>query len=203
MSNYSLSVSKGACSSQMTTVVTEQNNDCNQYAHLNNIEVPCALKRRGRPKGSDKTMIGLSKKSKPVSLSKKIPFKKIGRTERAMFILRWFVDDETVVSAVRDGIPIEEQFVEIQPAKVSDCIQDEDVNIFSVKEYFTEDAWKVVEQLLYYKKADFSFLCAACTNNLDGVESIGCDYCLAWYHLSCASLKKPPDGNRIWKCSQC
>ncbi|XP_043270678.1 uncharacterized protein [Venturia canescens] len=148
-SNFIPTVMNDVDSLQCTDAMSTTENDC-RYRNLNltNIAVPCAVKRRGRPKGFDKTVIGLSKKCKKSSATRKIPFKKLGCKEKAILILRWLIDEERALSAVHDGKIIEEKFVESVPDKVSDSITDDVVNIDFIKKYFSQDTWAVVKQVL-------------------------------------------------------
>ncbi|XP_043279783.1 uncharacterized protein [Venturia canescens] len=196
-----------SCLEEADTIRSESNVD------LNNIEVPCALKRRGRPRGSLKTIIGLPKKRRVRAQLRKCAFFNMRLKDRAFFLLKCLVDEETAFSAIEHGVVIEEQKVQTRPNEVLDAVADADVNIESIKRYFSSDAWKVVEHIITYKKENDVFLCAMCTRDLDSTVddgsfssnqkfSVRCDYCMSWYHLTCVSLKKPPT-KKIWKCPQC
>ncbi|XP_043269802.1 uncharacterized protein [Venturia canescens] len=178
---------------------------------LENLTVPCALKRRGRPKGSEKTVIGLRKKRRVPAGIKQRPFFKLSINERALVILKWVVDDKIAYSAVYHGKHIQEESVESNPDAVCDSIIDDDINILSMKKYFSGDAWRVVEQILECKRKNDVFLCAVCAVDLDTTIdesssnckfSIRCDYCVLWYHVGCVGLKKPPK-SKLWKCNRC
>ncbi|XP_043270291.1 uncharacterized protein [Venturia canescens] len=181
--------------------------------NIQDIKVPCAVKRRGRPKGSLKTVIGLSKKRRIPMRTRKLPFLQLSLSERALVILKWLVDEKIAFSAVHNGINIPEESVETRPNEVSDSIIDEDVNIESVRRYFSVEAWKIVEEFVKQKKDSNVFVCAMCDVDLDTTVddeshplnqkfSIRCDYCMSWYHLSCVALKKLPK-TKFWQCKKC
>jgi hypothetical protein len=61
----------------------------NKLVDLNELKLPPILKKRGRPSGSDRTVIGLpSKRMKKCSTT---PFNKIKNTDRANIVLKWIV----------------------------------------------------------------------------------------------------------------
>jgi hypothetical protein len=61
----------------------------NKLVDLNELKLPPILKKRGRPSGSERTVIGLpSKRMKKCST---IPFNKIKNTDRANIVLKWIV----------------------------------------------------------------------------------------------------------------
>ncbi|KAF2896485.1 hypothetical protein ILUMI_09688 [Ignelater luminosus] len=65
---------------------------------LSNIIVKPALKRRGRPKGIDSTVIGLTKKVKDNKQRKKIPFTEKSVEEKMKIMLKWIVQDVDIDS---------------------------------------------------------------------------------------------------------
>ena len=69
----------------------------------------------------------------------------------------------------------------------------------------------VCKKKLQEWKCHFCQLDLNTTINSDGDEvksnkkfkiSIGCDYCLEWYHLKCAELRRRPKG-KLWMCFDC
>jgi hypothetical protein len=61
----------------------------NKLVDLNELKLPPILKKRGRPSGSDRTVIGLS--SKRMKKCSTIPFNKIKNTDSANIVLKWIV----------------------------------------------------------------------------------------------------------------
>uniref|UniRef100_A0A1X7VRL7 ZSWIM1/3 RNaseH-like domain-containing protein n=1 Tax=Amphimedon queenslandica TaxID=400682 RepID=A0A1X7VRL7_AMPQE len=83
------------------------------------VKMPPRMKK-GRPKGSGQTVIGLPKKSsgRVIAFSKK-------SSEKVKIMLSWFVDEDTAQNAFRNGILIKENKVEVQPEKVPmKCLDD-------------------------------------------------------------------------------
>ena len=79
---------------------------------------------------------------------------------------------------------IEEEDVECRPEKVSDAVVDENVDVYLIRKYFTDDAWMIVSQVVEQKKCEMVWKCNICFNDLhSNSPSILCDGCLLWYHL--------------------
>lgn len=119
------------------------------------------MKKRGRPKGSYKTVIGLlTKKIKRSSEKKKtVPFlqKKSIEREKSMHavscfiyyfiflvILHWFVDPDVADAALFQKELIQEDAVEVQPHRITAFCVDEKICLYSCKKYFSNDAWMAV-----------------------------------------------------------
>ena len=86
-------------------------------------------------------------------------------------------------------------------ANLSSALLDENVDIFQIKDKFTNDAWdKVVD--LYRRRKDMPWICPACHMQIAEFPSVGYDSCLEWIHISCANLKKIPK-TRFWYCGAC
>ncbi|KAE9544786.1 hypothetical protein AGLY_000328 [Aphis glycines] len=88
------------------------------------------IPKRGRPKGKDKTVIGVPKKRK--LQSKLIPFEKLPINIRQFKILKCFVNEDVARTAVHDKILINENYIEMIPDKISNKIIDELVAIDEV-----------------------------------------------------------------------
>ena len=69
-------------------------------------------------------------------------------------MLRWFVDDDLVELAL-NGELIEEEFVECRPEVVPNAVLDENVDVFLVRKYFTNDAWLLVTDVPERKRKKF------------------------------------------------
>lgn len=116
-------------------------------------------------------------------------------------ILEWFVSSTDVNKAVNNGDLLEEEVVETRPEKIPNSCIDENVNVYHVKKYFTNDAWQIVLQILEIKKTQSDWFCTVCNKELENT-AIACDSCLEWYHLQCTSLKKEPK-RKEWFCRFC
>ena len=66
-------------------------------------------------------------------------------------------------------------------------IVDENVDIGLVQKYFTEDAWKIVGDVIECKLKKMSWKYHSCFHDLYTEQSIAY---LLWFHFSCVSLTK-------------
>lgn len=117
-------------------------------------------------------------------------------------MLDWFVSSRDANRAMNNGDLLEEESVEARPERVPNSCIDEYVNIFHIKKYFTNDAWKIVQQVLEMKKIQSDWFCKVCNKELEDTLAIACDSCLDWYHLGCAGLRKSPK-QKEWFCRFC
>ncbi|XP_057336089.1 MATH and LRR domain-containing protein PFE0570w-like [Microplitis mediator] len=189
---------------------------------LSNIIVQPSLKRRGRPKGTDKTVIGLPRKVKRAKKEKEIPFIEKSSIEKSKIILKWLMPRNNIDEILNNQRRISESDVTISINELSFAIiDDKNINLSSIKQYFTNEGWEKVNHLCDQKKK-IEWQCKYCKIDLnktvdndddnDGGDdideikkfkiSIGCDYCLEWYHLKCAGLVKKPK-YRLWMCAGC
>ena len=67
-------------------------------------------------------------------------------------ILGWFVE-KPVIQAALKGVLIEEENVECRPEKVSNAVLDENVDIHLTRSYFSQDAWMIIEGVLWQKES--------------------------------------------------
>ncbi|XP_043271633.1 uncharacterized protein [Venturia canescens] len=220
------------CSNQRTTegsrnlvqqksaggIIPITSNSKKTVSEFSSIIMPPVIKRRGRPKGSEKTVIGLTRKRKSQKGNSNLPFKKKRESEKMKTILYWLADASLAKSALYEGRMIEKEEVETRPEKLSHALIDDEVNVAIVEKYFTNEAWQLIKKAIDSKKKQNVYHCGKCSVNLDDTvdsvdssvdgsiidkkTSIGCDYCLIWYHLSCVSLKKKPK-TKFWKCPKC
>ena len=65
-------------------------------------------------------------------------------------ILRWFLGEAAVESAVKGHILEEE--LECRPEQITNAVLDPLVDLYLVRNYFTIDAWKLVENIVAVKK---------------------------------------------------
>ena len=146
------------------------------------------MKKRGRPKGAEKTVIGLPKKhkvwNKPVSFLKQPPRKR----ERGNFFLHECIytctyiialtcsllySDSLLVCGVQvasralNGDVIEEDQVEVRPEKVCASCLDENVCLKICRKYFTHDAWLAVEDVVGRLKDNPLWYCGRCGKPID------------------------------------
>lgn len=173
---------------------------------LLNVIVQPAIKRRGRPRGTDKTVIGLQKKKKPRNEKSIIPFNQKEINDQRKIILKWFlIADETIKKVLNNKQKLCDSDVTIDYKDLTFAILDDtNVNLSIIKPYFTNQGWNKIIKICESKKLQ-EWECKYCKFNLnktledDGMEkdkkfkiSVGCDYCLEWYHLKCAGLERKP-----------
>ena len=106
---------------------------------------------------------------------------------------------------LKSGILIGEDDVECQPDKIPSAIIDENVDIYQVRKYFSQDAWCLLEHVVSQKAKNMTWMCTVCYHDLHspGAEpSVICDACLRWYHFSCVGLLKQPKAKQ-WFCRPC
>lgn len=122
-------------------------------------------------------------------------------------ILTWFVDNEVIDAVVQNTQKtlIEEHQVEVFPERLPDAMRDENVVIHIVRQYFTNDAWMILEDAVR-QKATFPYVCKLSFHNLHETDeeslTMACYHCLCWFHLKCTGLKKAPK-TKFWFCRKC
>ena len=153
--------------------------------YITDIKMPPIIRKRGRPKGHEVTVRGLSAKKKRkkkltdtplqpfIKLHTSIKEKGIHNNHQVLQIivmsvtlamLRWFVDNEIMKAAIKNSktFLIEELSVEARPEKIPDAVLDENVDIHIIRKYFTQDAWLLLEDVVQQKQKSQSFICRSC-----------------------------------------
>ena len=97
---------------------------------------------------------------------------------------------------------IEEEYVECRPEVVPNAVLDENVDVFLIRKYFTNDAWLVVANVLERKRKHPVWICQHCQHDLHSDASVICELCLTWFHLRCVGLFKNPK-RKNWFCRSC
>ena len=118
-------------------------------------------------------------------------------------MLQWFVKNKAILEEViiqKRLIQLQDVFADFEKVPMK-CL-DENITLSRIRKYFKDDAWKLVQELVDYKKECSIWYCPVCSNDLDGEQSIECDACLNWYHLHCAGLSTIPK-KKIWICRNC
>ncbi|XP_057335124.1 protein PFC0760c-like [Microplitis mediator] len=159
---------------------------------LSNVIVKPALRRRGRPRGTDKK----------------------STEQKIKIMLKWIVQDVDISKVVKSKILIEESDIKMNKENTTFAIIDDTIKIELIKPYFKKEAWKKLKKVIEEKKID-EWECRKCKLNLNKTLeeihnkkqnkkkiSIGCDYCLEWFHLKCAGLIKMPK-SKLWMCDYC
>ena len=164
-----------------------------------NIVFPIKIKKRGRPKGSQQTVIGLPRKK--LGVKKVLPFLMKTTTDRAKQILLWFVSEEDASLALQGSL-LNESMVEQNPKNVPNSCLSDKVNIWDIRRYFHNDGWQAVEHIYNIKKNSPNWCCVVCKTDLYVYTSCMCDSCLCWYHLKCIWKRTPPKAKN-WFCREC
>ena len=145
---------------------------------LISIKLPPKMKKRGRPKGAETTVVGLRRKklkSGPVAFENILPETK----EKIM--LSWFIG-ETEVLDVLKGKTVTEDMVEVIPEKVDNACINECICLTGIKRFFTIDAWRMVMDIIALKDEKCEYYCPVCKHETRD-SSINCNACLQWLHL--------------------
>ena len=131
--------------------------------NLDNVALPPKSKKRGRPKGTNNTVIGLPNR-KELKINKPTPFIKKSSNDRDYQILSYFVSEEDINFAM-NGQHLSESSVEQNPAAVSRACLDENISIQKVRRNFDNDGWAAVEQI-YDALKSAPDLCVHCKKDL-------------------------------------
>ena len=155
---------------------------------ISDISLPPKIHKRGRPKGSELTVIGLPRKRLRMQKSKLVPFERMTDSQKQSFTLGWFVEKRVIDKCMSENHIIQEEEVEVTPNNISLACKEIEIDL--IKKFFSEDAWKVVIQAVDIRKNQ-EWTCNVCQEELE-TRSCGCDRCLLWYHFHCASISSKP-----------
>jgi hypothetical protein len=105
--------------------------------------------------------------------------------------------------AVTDSFQLSADYVEKNADLVSSAVTDTNADINLVKKLFTRDGWNCSKKVFAKKLKNPLYICTVCSKDADQHDqSIMCNSCLEWYHVTCARLKNPPK-SKFWFCSYC
>ena len=154
--------------------------------------LPTPVRHKGRP----------ARVKQRTFRKKAIPFVALSSREKDEMRVCWFVDQAVMVKAVRGGGKIQSSDLQVQnfTRSLEYC------EIDDIKQYFTNSAWKQIEQL----KSCTGNTCAACSATVpvshtakrrkQTIKWVECGHCLLWFHLVRAGVKSVP---RKWFCADC
>ena len=74
-------------------------------------------------------------------------------------MLKWFVSVPDTNKAIKDGVLLDEASIELRHEKIPNACIDENVNLFRIRKYFTDDEWVQVLQTVKMKKANPVYYC--------------------------------------------
>eukprot|EP00102_Acyrthosiphon_pisum_P020606 XP_016657816.1 PREDICTED: zinc finger SWIM domain-containing protein 1-like [Acyrthosiphon pisum] len=176
-------------------------NEPEELQLLNDLPIlPPRIPKRGRPKGNDKTAIGIPKKRKIVSVGL-VSFHKLPLKLKQCQMLKWVVDEELTMLAMDNKKMIGKNDVERIPERVSNAIIDDTIALGEIKRFFTADGWTAVQQIINFKKQHPSWLCPVCSEDSSS-KSICCNRCLEWSHFTCARVNENVK-SKLWFCNIC
>ena len=150
------------------------------------------LKKKGRPRGAETTVIGLpqAKKQRGV-VSKPKPFSKLSPLEKDIVMLECLTNKVNVFAAVYNSrlLSIDNLF---GFNSIPDTVRDEDIDIHRVEKYFNQTGWYATLEN-FHKKEKNGWTCLSCHKHISKEESsVICERCLRSCHFSCTNLKRPP-----------
>ena len=181
--------------------VSARDNACEIDAEENvgDIVLPPRLKKRGRPKGSELTVVGIPRKRLKLKKQKR-PFHEMNEYQKAKIMLKWFVSDASVNECLGSiGLRrIKEDEVECKPEDL--FLAATEVDLDCIRKYFENDAWLSVIDVVNNAKSR-EWTCSVC-NELLETRHVGCDMCLGWLHYHCAAITCAPK-TKNWFCRQC
>ena len=137
------------------------NHIINDSPDLKSIKLPPEIRKRGRPKGADLTVIGLPKKKKCTDSDRLVKFLKKSIEERERQILSWMLPDHLVTKALQSGL-LEYNEVNCNSLEFSPSLLDENLNLASLQKFFTKEAWVKMTDLIAKLEKDPKWKCATC-----------------------------------------
>lgn len=166
------------------------------------MHMPANIKKRGRPKGADLTVIGLKKKRKcgaPKTFIQKSP------EAKAEIVLSWILTEnnkEKITSILQGNYLILKSDLHMDPERINNAILDDTVDVSILESYVDEKALSEITSIIQRKRNAISIWnCGTCQKPLCD-ECIRCDGCLQWYHFYCVGLLKTPQRSQ-WFCIDC
>ena len=76
------------------------------------------------------------------------------------------MDNRVVESAIKKGHLIEEEEVECRPDRVPNAVVDENVDVCLVGRHFSNDAWRLVKDVVKQKSEKMTWTCHTCFHDL-------------------------------------
>ena len=126
--------------------------------------MPSKMKKEGRPRGAETTVIRLpeARKQRGV-ISKPKPFSKLNPLEKDRVILQFFTNRFNVVAAI-DGSTILSVDDLFGFNAIPDTVRDENIDdIHRVEKYVNQTGWYAAQEH-FHKKEKSGWTCLACHN---------------------------------------
>ena len=108
---------------------------------LSDLQLPTRIRKKGRPKGRDFSVIGLPHKKSPNKIQKKIlPFKQYSFLKRQIQILTWIVGKSKATTIMNSG---EKVWIKDIPklTHLPNSLLEDNVDINAVVDFFTSEVW--------------------------------------------------------------
>lgn len=148
--------------------------------------------------GFGATALGLKKRK----ATKPIPFVNLPLVSKQKIIIGWFTSAKIAENSIKSGKVIDEDAIEVIPDKILDSCLDDSVDLSVAKPFFTEDGWKLLEQIVKVKKETVVWKCNSCQLECADSPTVLCNSCLFWHHYSCVGLIQKPR-TKFWFCREC
>ncbi|KAH3880163.1 hypothetical protein DPMN_004075 [Dreissena polymorpha] len=165
---------------------------------LGSITLPPHIRKRGRPKGSELTVVGLPKKRLKLK-RRPVPFCQLEISVKDKMMLRWCVNDAVAERCINsEGRLVTEEEVECCPERIDMAAAETCIDC--LENYFEPDAWVALLHVFDSVKL-MSSTCKVCNEELE-TRCVCCDLCLGWLHYHCAAISDTPK-TKLWFCSEC
>ena len=127
--------------------------------------------------------MGLPRKKR---LTGPVAFENLIPETKEKITLSWFIGETECLDVLR-GKKITKDMVEVIPENVNNVCISECVCLASIKKFLTDDAWKIVINIVTR-----NYFCPVCKLQIDNSrdDSINCNSCLMRLHLKCTGPKK-------------
>jgi len=158
--------------------------------------LPPKIRKRGRPKGVNSTVIGVPKKK---CSDGPVKFLQKSNKEIKRQILDWILPHDLVEKAQR-GEKI--NCKQLGDLNLAPNLLDENVNWAGVQSYFSNAAWSKISNAMAVLEENPEWKCRTCSQDLSLLTSAVCESCLYWYHLKCVGLFAAPK-KAVWFCRLC
>lgn len=130
-------------------------------------------------------------------------FQSLPKKERQNKMLLWIGFEQSEVNEVMQGKIIDETLIETRPEFVSNNIIDDTVKVGEIKEFFNEDAWLGLKNVLEIKEKNSLWSCKECRKTIENDQNtVACEACLEWFHFTCLGIKRKPRV-KTWFCTIC
>ena len=169
---------------------------------IKSIKVPPTLKRKGRPKGSEKTnAIGLPKM--PKSKKKKCQtFSELRNSAKEKITLSLCIGKECAEDILSKGGYVE--IHNVYPTEIESAAFNPNVHVESIRYLFTPDAWERFYSYYCDKMHHLRYQCNSCRkSDSNSDDIIFCERCLTNFHYVCLKLKKTVRKRSSWFCNVC